>query len=120
MATSTEELHPQSKIEQVTDDVRSYIITTFDLYRLKLVDKVSAAGGGIAAYFILAVLALLVLILLSIGVAVWLNGVTGSDFAGYFIVAGFYVLCCLVIIGTGYKVIKKPVSSALIKTLLED
>lgn len=115
-----EDLHPQSKIEQLTDDVKSYVTTLFELSKLKLVDKISAAGASITAYIALALLGLLVLILFSIGAATLINSELNSTFLGYFIVAGAYLLIGLLIVLTQNSAIKKPVSSAIIKSILSE
>lgn len=117
---TAEELHPQTKIETLSDDVKTYVTTLFELYKLKLTDKVSSAGGTIASYLILVLSALLVLILVSIGAALWINESLGSSFAGFFIVAGAYVLVGLLIIATRGDVVKKPVNNAIIKGILND
>ena len=115
-----EDLHPQSKMEKLTDDVRSYVTTLFESYQLKLVDKISSDGAFITAYVVLALLGLLVLILLSIGAAAWINTMMASAFAGYFIVAGIYILIGLLIALTQNNAIRKPVSSAIIKSILSE
>ncbi|MES2688893.1 MAG: phage holin family protein [Bacteroidota bacterium] len=115
-----EDLHPQSKMEQLTDDVKSYVTTLFELSKLKLVDKISAAGASITAYVALALLGLLVLILFSIGAATLINAELNSAFLGYFIVAGAYLLIGLLIVLTQNNAIKKPVSSAIIKSILSE
>lgn len=118
--TKAEDLHPQSKMEQLTDDVKSYVTTLFELYKLKLIDKVSSAGASITAYIALALLGLLVLILFSIGAATWINAALNSSFLGYFIVAGAYVLIGFLIMLTQNSAIRKPVSSAIIKSILSE
>lgn len=118
--TQAEDLHPQSKMEQLTDDVKSYVATLFELYKLKLTDKIASAGASITAYVALVFLALLVLILLSIGIATWVNAALNSAFLGYFIVAGAYILIGFLIVLTQNNAIKKPVSTAIIKSILSE
>lgn len=118
--SQAEDLHPQSKMEELTDDAKSYVTTLFELYKLKLADKISSAGASITAYLILVLIGLLVLILVSIGVATWINSLLNNAFLGYFIVAGVYILIGLLIVLTKNNAIRKPVSSAIIKSILSE
>jgi hypothetical protein len=117
---TAEELHPQSKVEAFTDDVKSYVTTLVELYRLKFTDKLSSAGAAITVYVIMLLLGLLVLIMISIGAAIWISEGLGSSFAGFFIVAGIYVLLGGLIWATKGSILKKPVNNAIIKAMMND
>lgn len=117
---TAEELHPQSRVETFTDDVKAYVTTLVELYRLKITDKLSSAGAAAAVYVILLLMGLLVLIMTSIGAALLINEYIGSSFAGFFIVAGVYVLVCGIIIATRWTGLKKRVNDAMIKAMMND
>lgn len=117
---TAEELHPQSKIESFADDVKAYVATLSELYKLKFTDKLSSAGADVAVYLVLALSILLILIMVSIGAALWINEGIGSSFAGFFIVAGVYILCLGLIIATKGSIVRKPVNNAIIKAMMND
>ena len=62
------------------------------LYTLKGVEKSSLFLGLIATIFIISVFCLLVMVFGSIALAHFLNGMLGSGFLGYLIVAGAYMV----------------------------
>jgi hypothetical protein len=117
---STDDIKPDVKFEELSDDVRAYLSTTTELYKLKAVDKLAVAGGNIAAYAVIVLVSFLALVLLSIGLGAWFNELLNSNYLGYFIVAGIYIIIGLLVIATQNNMIKRPVSSIIIKGILNE
>lgn len=120
MRPESQEPSEQSKLEELTENFKAYINTIYELNRLKTINKLSSITGDISVYFVLLFLLMLIISLISIGTAIWISRCLNSSFSGFFIVAGFYVLVCVLIFTTKAKLIKTPVSNAIIKGILND
>jgi hypothetical protein len=110
----------QSKLEDLTDDFKAYITTIYELNKLRLIDKVSAAASNITVYVTGAVLGIFTILFASAGVALWLNECLNSTFSGFFIVAGFYLLVTLCMLLGKTNGIKRSISGAIIKGALDN
>ncbi|MBC7383790.1 MAG: hypothetical protein H7296_12495 [Bacteroidia bacterium] len=120
MRPEIQEPHEHSKLEELTDNLKSYINTLYELNRLKAIDKLSSMTADVTVYIILLLLFMLILSFISIGTAIWINICLGSSFSGFFIVAGVYVLMAIIVVAMKSKIIKVPVSNAIIKNVLTD
>lgn len=119
MKSEMEEVSPQSKLEELSDSFKAYMTTIYELNKLKLIDKLSAAGASITVYVLGTLLAVFTLLFASAGVALWLNECLNSTFSGFFIVAGVYLIITLIVILGKNHGVKKSVSSSIIKNALD-
>lgn len=94
-------------------------ITSFELAKLKGVDKVSDAVSTLVFHSVVCLLIMSFLLFLNLGVALWLGEVLGKIYFGFFAVAAFYCILGLVAKFFMHKWIKKIVRNYIIKTLLK-
>ena len=84
---------------------------------LTAADKVSSFLSVIITYVILAMFSFFILLFANIGAAILLSAYFNNPYAGYFIVAGFYLLFGLVIFIVRKKLIKKPIMNYFISII---
>jgi sterol desaturase/sphingolipid hydroxylase (fatty acid hydroxylase superfamily) len=105
-------------IEPIFERVGEYGKTSFELFKLKTIDKTA----GVASTFISRATAILMLfmfiLILTIGVALWLGDLLGKSYYGFFCVAGFYALIGGVLYFFMHDFIKKIISNSIISHLL--
>src|ERR1700722_8513629 len=77
-------------LEELFQRTGEYLETRVDLIRLKAIDKSSDAISSLAANIAVIVVVSMIVMMLSIGAALWLGDLLGKSFYGFFIVAGFY------------------------------
>ncbi|MBD2723641.1 MULTISPECIES: phage holin family protein [Hymenobacter] len=86
--------------DSLIGNLTGYLDTRIDLVRLEIQQKVSTALVGTIHGVMLAVLGIFFLIFLSVFAGLALNSALDSEFWGFGIVAGFYlVLLVLVLVG---------------------
>ena len=102
--------------DSLIGNLTGYLDTRIDLVRLEIQQKVSTIFVGTIHGVVLALLGLLFVIFLSIFAGLGLNTVLDSNFWGFGIVAGFYLLLLvLVLVG-----VDKAAFQGLANKLLKD
>ena len=104
--------------DSLIGNLTGYLDTRIDLVRLELQQKVSGALVGTIHGATLALLGLLFLIFVSIFAGLALNDALNSDFWGFGIVAGFYLLLLvLVLVGVDKATFQGIADKALKDTI---
>ncbi len=108
-----------SFMEPLLEKVEAYGKSSFELFKLKTIDKVSHVIATLASSSIIILVVVLLLITLNIGVALWLGDILGKSYYGFFCVAGFYA-----VIGGGLslflnKAIYSKINQIIISHLLK-
>jgi hypothetical protein len=109
----------ETVIESLVENVEKYTATTIELAKLKSILKTSDVLSNIAVMLVLLVVAFLAIVFLSIGAAFWLGELLGSVYTGFLFVAGFYVVAGILLYLLRKRIIKGPVSNALINHFIE-
>ncbi len=84
-------------IETLFEKATDYGKTSFELVKLKAIDKTSDIVSSVIPHSAVIVLLTLFLLFLNLGIAFWLGEILGKIFFGFFIVAGFYILVGIVL-----------------------
>ncbi len=105
-------------LESLVDKAESYAKTNIDLLKLKATDKVSDAVSSVVIKVIYGFLALLIVLMLNVGIAIWISDEMGISYAGYFIVAGFYIIALLLFHVMRKKLVGDPVKNSVIDSML--
>jgi hypothetical protein len=105
--------------ETLIDRATDYGKTSFDLVKLKALDKSTDIVSSIvpASFFILLVSAFF--FFLNMGIAFWLGDILGKLFYGFFVVAGFYIFAGLIVHFVLKNWIKRHVGDYFIKRILK-
>jgi hypothetical protein len=105
-------------LESLIERAEAYGKTTFDLLKLKSVDKTANVVSSAVSRIVACVLLLMFLGIASIGVALWLGEIMGKVYYGFFCVAGFYGICGLVLYLARDNFIRKSVNDSIIESAL--
>lgn len=105
----------ESLIERATD----YGKTSYELLKLKAIDKTSDVVSTVIPYSFVFVMIAAFMLFFNLGLAFWLGEILGKIFYGFFIVAAFYLLIVAVIYLFMHKWLKKVIANFIIKQLLK-
>ena len=105
--------------EELRTKLESYIQNRILLIKLQVVEKISRLAAGMFAGLMIMILSFFVLLFISIMAAYYLAGLAGSNFIGFGIVAGFYVLLLVLIIVFRKNVIEKRIINMIIEVFFD-
>ena len=106
-------------IESLLEKAADYGKTSFDLIKLKALDKTTDAVSSFIPHSFVFVITAIFLIFLNLGLAFWLGEILGNIYFGFFVVAAFYGLTGFIIHFFMHKRIKKMVHDNFIKQMLK-
>lgn len=116
----TEAMENNSKmIESLFERAADYGKTSYELVKLKLIDKTSDTVSSILPHSIVVILIASFLVFFNLGLAFWLGEILGRIFYGFFIVAGFYGFTGIIMHFFFHKWLKKRISNYIIKMLIK-
>ncbi len=104
-------------VKELLEKSIAYAETNVNLIKLKLINKGSSITSAFMAYVIIAVFVLMLIILLSIGAAIWIGKILGETYFGFFITGGFFLLLIIILYTLGAKWLKMPIANSLLKSL---
>ncbi len=108
-----------SSIETLYEHIEAYSKTSLDLYKLKAIEKTAEVSSNLASNVIVLAIISFFILFVNIGIAIWLGELFGKMYYGFFIVAAFYALTCLVVYSFRNKWIIKPISNSIISQALK-
>jgi hypothetical protein len=111
---------PKTEIEDLFDHLRDYLDTGRELFALKMLNRFITATSSAIVWSAFVLIALLVLLFVSIGGALWIGAALESNYLGFFIIAGFYAVIALVIYFGRDKLFTKPLKNKMIDNMLND
>lgn len=106
-------------IESLLEKAVDYGKTTYELEKLKALDKSSDFASAFIPHSLVIFLIASFLLFLSLGLALWLGEILGRIFYGFFVVGGFYAVITIVIRFLMYKWLKKIIRNYIIKQALK-
>jgi len=106
-------------IESLLEKAADYGKTSFDLIKLKALDKTTDAVSSFIPHSFVFVITAIFLIFLNLGLAFWLGEILGNIYFGFFVVAGFYGIVGIVLHLFLHKWIKRVICNYLIKNVLK-
>jgi hypothetical protein len=105
-------------IESLIERTSQYGKTSFELIKLKVLDKTSEVVSSIVLNAIIVVFFLSFMLFLSVGLALWLGEILGKSYYGFLLVAAFYGFSGILFYIVMHKWIKKLVCNNIIKQVL--
>jgi hypothetical protein len=106
-------------IESLFENATEYGKTSYELIKLKAVDKTSEVISTFVPYSVVLVLIIVFMLFINLGLAFWLGEILGKTFYGFFVIAVFYCISGIVVHFFLHKWLKKKVSNSIIKLLLK-
>jgi len=107
-----------TSFEALFENAGDYLQTRLDLFKLKALDKASDTASSIVSGLTTVIIAIFALLLLNVGLSLWIGDLLGKIYLGFFIVAAFYILLAVIIHFTKDAWIKGPISTMIIKKML--
>jgi Fe2+ transport system protein B len=105
-------------IETLIEKATDYGKTSYELAKLRLVDKTSDVISSLLTNAVVLIIILLFVLFLSLGLAFWMGKVLGETYFGFFVLAGFYGIAAILVYAFMRKWIKKTVGNSFIKQVL--
>jgi hypothetical protein len=106
-------------IESLIERTVEYGKTSFELAKLKALDKISDVISTLVPQIIVNIFLLIFLLFFNLGIALWLGEVLGKTFYGFLVVAGFYGFIAIIVQLFMRNWLKKKVSNNIIKQVLK-
>jgi len=109
----------QNILSSLLDSIEEYGNTTFDLAKLKGLDKASDMAASFLSRVTAFISYMTLILLASMGLAFWLGSVLGRIWYGFFIVAAFYGLVGLFVSLFMHKGLKRIFADMIINITLK-
>jgi len=109
----------KDKADELIEHAGEYVETYYKLGLLKLTEKSTTAGSAIITSLLVAVLVILFLLFLGMGLSWWIGGLLDSIVAGYFIVAGIYLVITICVMMMRKKIIDPFFRNFLVRKIYE-
>jgi fatty acid desaturase len=106
-------------IESLFDKATEYGKISFELVKLKAVDKASDAVSSFVPYMIAIVFIASFMLFLNLGLALWLGEILGQMYYGFLLVAAFYGVIGIFVHLFMHKWIKRRVGNRFIEQILK-
>lgn len=101
----------------VVDDLRGYVETTVEIYKLQATEKGADLAAGMMLNVILLVVVSMAFLFFSMAAAFLVGRALGETYLGFLIVAGFYALLGLVIHLMKNMGLKNSIADSIIHTI---
>lgn len=116
----TEAMEDKTKLlESLLERATEYGKTSYELIRLKTLEKTSDVVSSIIPHSVVIVLIASFMLFVNLGLAFWMGEILGNLFLGFFVIAGFHGIAALVIYFLMHKWLKKRIYEYFIKQLLK-
>lgn len=106
-------------LESLLESATEYGKTSFELVKLKALDKSTDIVSSFLPNLIVFFLIITFMLFLNLGLALWLGDILGKTFYGFLAVAGFYILASIVIHFFMHNWLKKLAGNYFIKHVLK-
>lgn len=106
-------------IESLLEKAGDYGKTSFELVKLKALDKTTDVASSLIPHALVLILFASFMLLVNFGIAFWLGEILGNNYYGFFVMAGFYVITGLVLHFFFHKKIKNLVWNYMVKQVFK-
>ncbi len=103
-------------IEPLIDKTEAYAKSSFDLLKLKALDKTGEVTATLISRSLLVIVISFFVFTLNIAIALWIGDVLGKSWYGFMIVASFYALVSIILLMM-QPYIKSKANNAIIRKL---
>ncbi|RPI76079.1 MAG: hypothetical protein EHM47_00755 [Ignavibacteriales bacterium] len=106
-------------IESLLEKASDFGKTSFDLIKLKALDKTSDAVSSFIPHTVVFIIIAVIMLFLNLGIAFWLGDILGKTYFGFFVVAGFYAIIGIILHFFLNKWLKRIISNYIIRNMLK-
>lgn len=107
-------------VEMLFDKIEKLSKTSFELYKLKAIDKVTDVFSSIASGIVIIVFIALFFILLTLGLALQLGELLGKSYYGFYAIAGLYALIAVLLLIFRKNVLEEGFNNYIINQIFKD
>lgn len=111
---------PIGPVEELSDNLKEYLATRYELTVLKTSQKVSIVASVAAFGAIVGLLGLLFLLFILIASGFYLSELLGSYGHGFAALSGVFLIAAVILYIGRKKLIMKPVRDSLIKAMFDE
>jgi hypothetical protein len=116
----TEIMEDSSNVfDSLLEKASEYGKTSYELVKLKTVDRTSDVVSSFIPHTIVFVLIATFVLFLNVGVAMWLGDILGKIFYGFFVVSAFYIIAGLVVHFFMHNWLKRVITDYFVKQVLK-
>src|ERR1044071_7917182 len=109
-----------SKIDQLIDHVEEYVKTRQELNKMIAAEKSGMIVSSLVSGIVLGLLFFFVFVFASIALSFGLAQLIGQTYAGFLVVAAFYLLIGVVLTVKKEKWLKSPVANAVVRNFFKE
>ena len=106
-------------IESLLEKATDYGKTSFELVKLKALDKTSDVVSSLIPRSAVFVIIMSFMLFFNVGIAFWLGEILGKIYFGFFVVGAFYVVVAIILHFFMHKWLKKIIGNMFIKQMLK-
>jgi len=106
-------------IEALLEKISDYGVTSFELVKLKALDKTSDAASTVIPNLVVFIVIAIFTLFINLGIAFWLGDILGKIYFGFLVVAGFYGVAAIVVHFFLHQWFKKIIWNYIIRILLK-
>jgi hypothetical protein len=103
------------KLEELTENLKNYASTNFELYKLEATERASVIGSESISFIAISIVAGLFVLFISLAGGFYLSARIGDAYSGFLIIAGFYLFLSLVLLIGKKKLIEHPFRDKIIR-----
>ena len=107
----------KTPVEDIIDDLKDYVDTSFELYKLKATGKAAEMVSGTIINLTIAFTAGFALLFISLAAAFMISEFLANTYVGFVIVGGVYAFTCIVIYLTKDKWLKNRLINSFIQAI---
>ncbi|MBA3704857.1 MAG: hypothetical protein H0W84_02840 [Bacteroidetes bacterium] len=105
-------------MESLIERIEDYSKTSYELFKLKAVDKISSVLSATISNLCSVVFLFIFVIIVHIALAIWLGELMGKTYYGFFVVAAFDIIIWVVLSFVMNNWLKKRISNSIISQML--
>jgi hypothetical protein len=109
----------KTKAEKLTTHVGDLLDTYYQLTVANLTQKAARTAGGAFIFIISCFIALCIMVFIGIGLSIWVGDLVNNAAAGYFIVAGFYLLLLAIFYGLRKKIFLPFIRNFIVRKIYD-
>lgn len=107
-------------LESLIESAEEFGKTSIELLKYKALDKATFVASSIVLNVTVFLIAILFIIMLSIGAALWIGEALDKAYLGFLIVSAFYALCAISFYFFFGGSIKRLVTSIILKQIFKE
>jgi hypothetical protein len=106
-------------IEPLLEKATEYGKTCLELYKLKVIDKVSDVASSLIPHSVILILISCFMLFLNLGLSFWIGDLLGKTYYGFLVISAFYALAGIVMHFFMHKRLKRVIQNYIIKQILK-